>query len=142
MQERDKSTVDLKSAWRVLFRILRVIIPLVLLYFLFRNLDWQQILRIMAGYPYGYLVLAFILNLFANFVFALRWYYLIRSVKIEFPFWMTVRLVYYSLFLSNFLPSTIGGDLVKVVGILRKRKSEPDFTNFYGNCGWRLQSLK
>ena len=124
MQEKDKSTIDLKSAWRVLFRILRVIIPLVLLYFLFRNLDWQQILRIMAGYPYGYLVLAFVLNLFANFIFALRWYYLIRSVKIEFPFWMTVRLVYYSLFLSNFLPSTIGGDLVKVVGILQGKENQ------------------
>ncbi len=125
MQDSGKgSTVDLKAAWRILFRILRVVIPIVLLYFLFRNLDWQQIQRIMAGYPYGFLLLAFGINLFANFIFAIRWYYLIRSVKIEFPFWTSVRLVYYGLFLSNFLPTTIGGDLVKVVGILQGREKQ------------------
>jgi uncharacterized membrane protein YbhN (UPF0104 family) len=125
MQDREmKSRFDLKAVGRVLFRILRVIIPLILLYFLFRNLDWAQILSIMAGYPYGFLLLAFGINLFANFIFALRWYYLIRSVGIIFPFWNAVRLVYYGLFISNFLPTTIGGDLIKVVGILREKSEQ------------------
>ncbi len=125
MQDREKeATFDLKAAWRILFRILRVVIPVVLLYFLFRNLDWQQIQRILTGYPYGFLLLAFGINLFANFIFAVRWYYLIRSIKIEFPFWTAVRLVYYGLFLSNFLPTTIGGDLVKVVGILQGKENQ------------------
>jgi uncharacterized membrane protein YbhN (UPF0104 family) len=113
------SSHTLKSAGKLAFQILRVIVPTALIYLLFRNLDWQQVADILKGYPYGFLLLAFFVNLLANFIFAIRWYYLIRSVKIDFPFWSTARLVYYSLFLSNFLPTTIGGDLVKVVGILQ-----------------------
>lgn len=109
----------LKSIAKILFQILRVIVPIGLIYLLFRNLDWQQVRQILQNYPYGFLVLAFFINLFANFLFAIRWYYLIQSVQIDFPFWSAARLVYYSLFLSNFLPTTIGGDLVKVVGILQ-----------------------
>jgi len=113
------SSATVKSAGKLAFQILRVIIPIALIYLLFRNLDWQQVADILKGYPYGFLLLAFFVNLLANFIFAIRWYYLIRSVKIGFSFWTAARLVYYSLFLSNFLPTTIGGDLVKVVGILQ-----------------------
>lgn len=100
-----------------IFLVLRVLVPIVLIYFLFKNLDWQNLGGILRSYPIDGLVLAILASIVANILFAFRWYYLIRTVDINISPWYLIRLMFYSLFLSNFLPTTIGGDLVKIAGI-------------------------
>lgn len=49
----------------------------------------------------------------------LRWNLLLRAQGIEVPFVETLKIVIAGAFASNFLPSTIGGDSVRIVGVLR-----------------------
>jgi uncharacterized membrane protein YbhN (UPF0104 family) len=99
---------------------IRIIIPVVLIYLLFRNLDWKTVAQTLRGYPLWILAAAVLMYVGANFLFAFRWHYFLKSVHIDIPYTYVVSLVFYSLFLSNFLPTTIGGDLVKVAGILNR----------------------
>ena len=42
-----------------------------------------------------------------------RWHILLRSAGIDISFWRTAMLTFTGLFSSNFLPTTIGGDVVR-----------------------------
>lgn len=106
------------------FLVIRIIVPVILIFLLFRNLDWKAVLRTLDGYPIWVLLVSIVLYALANLLFGFRWYYILKSVEIKIPFPYIVSLVFYSLFLSNFLPTTIGGDLVKVAGLLGRNGSE------------------
>jgi glycosyltransferase 2 family protein len=103
-----------------LFLIARILVPVVLIYLLFSHLDWKTVWTTLQGYPLIYLLGAILLNIIANLLFAIRWLYFLRTVEIEISFLDVVKLVFFSLFLTNFLPTSIGGDLIKVAGVLNK----------------------
>jgi len=48
-----------------------------------------------------------------------RWYVLLRSAGVKIPLTQTARLVFAGLFASNFLPTTVGGDVVRLVGTVQ-----------------------
>ncbi len=106
-----------KSWKQILSLSLRIVIPLILIWLLVRNLDWQSLWVTLKNFPIWILGLCILLNFFANAIFSYRWYYLLKTAGVTIPFRYLLSLVFYSLFLSNFLPTTIGGDLVKVAGI-------------------------
>lgn len=98
----------------------RIIVPVILIFVLFRNLDWRVVWQTLQGYPLWMLGVSILLYILANVLFSLRWHYFLKSVGVRVPFSYLTSLVFYSLFLSNFLPTTIGGDLVKVAGLLAR----------------------
>lgn len=99
---------------------IRIIVPVVLIYLLFRNLDWPVIWKVLHGYPIWIFIVSILFNILSNIIFGYRWHYILQSADIDVPFPYVLSLVFYSLFFSNFLPTTIGGDLVKVTGILNR----------------------
>jgi glycosyltransferase 2 family protein len=50
---------------------------------------------------------------------AARWYVLLRAQSTPVTFFQTVKIVFAGAFVSNFLPSTIGGDAVRIVYVRR-----------------------
>ena len=50
---------------------------------------------------------------------AARWYVLLRAQSTPVSFFQTVKIVFAGAFVSNFLPSTIGGDAVRIVYVRR-----------------------
>lgn len=48
-----------------------------------------------------------------------RWHILLRSAGIDISFWRTAMLTFTGLFSSNFLPTTIGGDVVRLAGAMQ-----------------------
>jgi glycosyltransferase 2 family protein len=50
---------------------------------------------------------------------AARWYVLLRAQSTPVSFFETVKIVFAGAFVSNFLPSTIGGDAVRIVYVRR-----------------------
>ncbi len=48
-----------------------------------------------------------------------RWHVLLRSAGIDISFWRTATLTFTGLFSSNFLPTTIGGDVVRLAGAMQ-----------------------
>jgi glycosyltransferase 2 family protein len=48
-----------------------------------------------------------------------RWHILLRSAGVDISFWRTAMLTFTGLFSSNFLPTTIGGDVVRLAGAMQ-----------------------
>ncbi len=61
---------------------------------------------------------AFALIMLSRLFVTLRWHVLVRGAGAEIPFPHTLRLTFAGLFAANFLPTTVGGDLVRLAGII------------------------
>lgn len=82
---------DLSAAWRCLSEIPLWTIPLILL--------------------------LYYLGMVCN---AVRWSILLRAQQLNVSFTSVVKIVFAGAFASNFLPSTIGGDAVRVIGLQQR----------------------
>ncbi len=71
--------------------------------------------RVSIGYFFAAIVALSISRLFA----AARWHILLQSAGVEIPFLRTVMLTFTGNFSSNFLPTTIGGDVVRLAGAMQ-----------------------
>lgn len=84
--------------------------------------DWRSIGSLVWGIGWKKVLLAqtlFFLGLVLN---AIRWYGILALGGISVDMKRVLRLTFAGLFASNFLPSTVGGDVVRVFG-LRKEQS-------------------
>jgi uncharacterized membrane protein YbhN (UPF0104 family) len=64
--------------------------------------------------------LAAILTMLISRIFVVgRWHTLLRSAGLDISFSRTARLTFTGLFASNFLPTTIGGDVVRLAGAMQ-----------------------
>lgn len=92
-----------------------------LLAYLLGRQGWSEIEAAFRQIPAWRLALAFGLMMVSRFAVAARWYALLRAADIPIGFRQALRLTFAGLFASNFLPTTVGGDLVRLVGALRMR---------------------
>ena len=67
------------------------------------------------GYVLGGLLLLFISRQFV----AARWHALLQTSEKPVSYWDALRLTYAGLFATNFLPTSIGGDLVRFIGMVQ-----------------------
>ena len=112
------------SAWwgRNRQRILQLagtILAVVLLVVLVRENGWEEILATFGNVKSSSLLWAALLFLISRTSMALRWHVLLRSGGIDMHLKDSISLTYTGLFASNFLPSTIGGDVVKLAGAMQ-----------------------
>ncbi len=104
-----------------LWRIGGTVLSLGLLAYLVYQQGWSEFSAAVRQIPVSAFVLALGLVLCSRVCVALRWYVLLRSAKVEISFWQAFKLVFMGLFASNFLPSTVGGDLVRLAGAVYLR---------------------
>ncbi len=92
---------------------LKAVVSVVLLYFLFRNIeinDWQLLKKI----PFNSLLQITIIYLIANILSAYRWQLAMEGLKIKISYQKSLELTFIGLFFNNFLPSSVGGDIYKI----------------------------
>jgi uncharacterized protein (TIRG00374 family) len=70
----------------------------------------------------GYLVLGFTLIVASMLNTLVRWYFLVRAQDLPFSMKDAFRLGLIGFFCNNFLPGSVGGDVVKAAGIARGQK--------------------
>jgi hypothetical protein len=99
---------------------MRIVVSVGLLVWLLRTIDLAVLLRKLSSAKIGWLVAALLVNSAANILGALRWKLLLQSQgrELSIPFLFNSYLV--GLFFNNFLPSTIGGDVVRAVNAKKK----------------------
>jgi uncharacterized membrane protein YbhN (UPF0104 family) len=100
-------------------RLLGMLLSLGFLIWLLARQDWQRLLAALRLMPIWMLGLAFALYLVGQFANAARWLILLRAQEVPVRYGQAVRLVFAGAFASNFLPSTIGGDALRLVGLTR-----------------------
>ena len=111
--------MEQSSASKRIWQILRWLVPLGLIGFLLSRVDWGEILPLLSQVSWTSLLLSALAFLLSQIVIAVRWQYLLRFQDIRLPLMRLVWLVLVGAFASNFLPTTIGGDLLKMVAIAR-----------------------
>ena len=95
----------------------RISISIILLIFLFKQIDKKTLLDTMKNLNKSLLFLAFLIFFSSYILCLLRWGMLLKAAKIYLPFKRIIISFAGGVFFNLFLPSTIGGDFVRSVDL-------------------------
>lgn len=104
-----------------LLRLGGTIIALALLFYLLSEQGWEEILLAIKKITIWQFTLAFALQLLSRMAICGRWHVLLRGARLPVTFGQTTRLTFAGLFATNFLPTTIGGDVIRLAGSVQLR---------------------
>jgi uncharacterized membrane protein YbhN (UPF0104 family) len=105
-------------SWRL--RLAGTLLSLALLVWLLWKQNWNAILLAIKELPIWIFFLSLGLLFLRHTCNALRWFLLLKAQAIHLRFPKALKLVFMGLFASNFLPSMVGGDVVRIAGILNE----------------------
>jgi uncharacterized membrane protein YbhN (UPF0104 family) len=113
-----KSLIDRrnKGLW---LRLGGTLLTLVLLVVLLSQQGWDEIVSAVRSIPFWRFSLAVGLMLISRMAVCGRWHVLLKSAGLDISFKDSTRLTFSGLFASNFLPTTIGGDVVRLAGAVQ-----------------------
>lgn len=118
-------SIALKNAkYKNLLTVTRVVVGAGLILFLLWALDIGKTVNIIRGIDARYLVYAAIPYLLFIIISAWRWQILLDFKKFGIPFGRTVITYFISLFFNNLLPTTVGGDMMRVVYTMKNRRAD------------------
>jgi len=86
---------------------------------------WDEILAAIGRIQPGRFLLVLGVLMVSRLAVTTRWYILLRSARSGISYSQALRLTFAGLFASNFLPTTIGGDVVRLVGGMQMRLDGP-----------------
>ena len=105
-----------RSAW---LRWLGTVLAIGLLIYLLSKQGWAEIAAAAGQIAWWRFVLALLLVAISRLAVVSRWHILMRSAETGITLRQSMRLTFAMLFSSNFLPTTIGGDVVRLAGAIR-----------------------
>ena len=103
---------------QTLLRVLGTLVALALLIYVLSQQGWDQIGSAFREIALWRLVLAMILMIVSRLLVSARWYILLRSGGIDVSLRQGLRINFAGLFANNFLPTTVGGDVIRLAGAL------------------------
>ena len=95
------------------------ILAIVLLALLVREDGWAAVVAAMQQIPVADLLWVALLFLISRLAVVARWHVLLRAGGVPIPFKDSAMLTFTGLFASNFLPTTIGGDVLRMAGAMK-----------------------
>lgn len=104
---------------RFLLRLIGTILAVGLILILIREEGWKDILEAFKQISFMQVLFALGLVLLSRISVVARWYVLLRSGGVKISFSDAAALTFTGLFASNFLPTTIGGDVVRLAGAMQ-----------------------
>jgi uncharacterized membrane protein YbhN (UPF0104 family) len=108
---------DRPEVWQTALRLAGTLVALGLLVYLLIQLGWREFLDALAQIPWTAFALAFGLVIISRLAVVSRWYALLRSAQVDVSLRRAFVLTFAGLFASNFLPTTVGGDVIRVAGV-------------------------
>jgi len=99
------------SRWWVL---VQAIVTIVLLAILARSLDLAALRALFVRLPIAFYFASAAVILAGQVAYAWRWRLLLTAAGVHVPFRLIVRQYFIGIFVNNFLPSTVGGDVAKI----------------------------
>jgi len=100
-------------------RLLGTFIAIGLIFLLLKEGGWNDVLDALKQVSLTRLILGLALILVSRMFVATRWYILIRSGNVKISYSDSTALTFTGLFANNFLPTTIGGDVVRLAGAMQ-----------------------
>jgi uncharacterized membrane protein YbhN (UPF0104 family) len=103
----------------MILRACGTVLALVLLIYLLSQQGWSEILAAIKQIPAWRFLLAMCIMFVSRFSIVARWHTLLRSSGIKIRFSQTGRITFAGLFSTNFLPTTVGGDIIRLAGAIQ-----------------------
>lgn len=98
---------------------IRAALSMALLWYLYTKIEVQKTVEVVKTADLGYLAYAFLVFMVLNLILFLRWMVFIKALKLDAPLLSVARYYLIGLFGNLFLPSAIGGDVIKILGLGR-----------------------
>jgi hypothetical protein len=95
-------------------------VSVALLLWVLRQVRWDELLSRLSRAKHEWILAAFLVNSVANVLGAWRWRILLKAVGRTVPLPYLFGSYMVGLFFNNFLPSNVGGDVVRAAGAKRK----------------------
>jgi uncharacterized membrane protein YbhN (UPF0104 family) len=95
------------------------LLAVVLLIVLLKEEGGDEIVSALKRVSVWYFIAGIFVLLISRLFVVGRWYTLLRSAGVDTSFWRIATLTFTGLFSSNFLPTTIGGDVVRLGGAMQ-----------------------
>ena len=102
----------------LILRMVGTAFSMALLLYLIWSQGWGEFKQALSLIPWQIFGIAIGLTLSSRVCVTLRWLVLLRSASAKISFWQAFRLMFMGNFASNFLPSTVGGDMVRLAGVV------------------------
>lgn len=99
-------------------RVAGTLITIGLVGYLLVKQGWQEILAGIRLIPFWILLTALGLTIVSRLAVAARWHVLLISAGLLVTFRNSLRITFAGLFATNFLPTTVGGDVVRLAGAI------------------------
>ena len=115
MPEQEVKVRNSRNSW---LRWLGTILAVGLLIYLLSKQGWSEVLSAAAQISWWRFALALVLVMTSRFAVSGRWHVLMHSAGTGITPGQSIRLTFAMLFSSNFLPTTIGGDVVRLAGAI------------------------
>jgi len=115
----DETTNWFSKNRSLLLRLFGTLLATILIVLLVQREGWNEIVGSLKQVSFPSFFLALISLLISRIFVVTRWHVLLRSGKVAIPFSRTAELTFTGLFAANFLPTTIGGDVVRLAGTMQ-----------------------
>ncbi len=99
--------------------IARIALSSVLLIWLLKKVDIEQTKEVLFNADLTYLTYALGIFFVINFILLTRWFLLVRALQLKVLFSSVRDYFFIGLFFNLFLPTAIGGDVVKIMGLCK-----------------------
>lgn len=109
----------MKNKRSTIIRVTGTLIAIGLLVYLLSQMGWEDIQKAFSKLTFYQLALSFGLITMSRLAVSARWYVLLHSADMKISYSQSVRITFAGLFASNFLPTTIGGDVVRLAGAVQ-----------------------
>ncbi len=103
----------------LLLRLLGTLVATLLIVLLIQQEGWGKIVEAVQRITLSSFLLALISLLISRIFIIARWHILLQSGGVKIPFSRSAELTLMGLFANNFLPTTVGGDVVRLAGIMQ-----------------------
>ncbi len=110
--------------------IIKLIITIAIFYFLFRNIDFVEFSKILFNSHGGWILVALLMQLTSTYLAAYRWFKISQLLVFKEKLSFYVQSYFKGTFFNQVLPSSIGGDAVRIIDLSRKKYDKKEA--FYG----------
>jgi uncharacterized membrane protein YbhN (UPF0104 family) len=102
-----------------IIRLFGTLLAIGLLIYLLSQQGWGEIVLAVKQIPPAYLALSLLLMFVSRFSVTGRWHVLLRSGGLNIALGQSLRITFSGLFATNFLPTTVGGDVIRLAGAMQ-----------------------
>lgn len=106
--------------------VLRLLLSALLIAFVVTRVDLSRVIDLLASIRPHFFLIALLVVVLERVIFSYKWNLLLATKKLDLPLIRVIKIYYISNFISTFLPSSIGVDVLRAYSLNKHNHNLPD----------------